>query len=66
MGYSSVSTYEYKEGTLIVDLVQPLKKALVWRATIVADLQDTTQENIEMGQKAIAKAFENYPPKLTQ
>ena len=66
MGYSSVSTYEYKEGTLIVDLVQALKKELVWRATIVADLQDTTQENIEMGQKAIAKAFENYPPKRTQ
>jgi hypothetical protein len=66
MGYSNVSTYEYKEGTLIVDLVQPLKKELVWRATIVADLQDTTQENIKMGEKAVAKAFENYPPKITQ
>ena len=62
-GYSGVSTYEYKEGTLIIDLVQPAKKELVWRATIVADLEDTAQENTELGRKAIAKAFENYPPK---
>lgn len=65
-GYSGVSTYEYKEGTLIIDLVQAPKKELAWRATIVANLQDTTQENMEMGRKAIAKAFENYPPKASQ
>jgi hypothetical protein len=49
-----------------MDLVQPVKKELVWRATMVAHLRDTTQENIELGKKAIAKAFENYPPKLPQ
>ena len=62
-GYGTVTTYEYKEGTLVVDLVEPAKKELQWRATMVAILEDTTEENIELGNKAIAKAFENYPPK---
>lgn len=63
-GYgSTVTTYEYTEGTLILDLVEPTKKELVWRATIVGTLQDTPKDNIELGNKAIAKAFEDYPPK---
>jgi hypothetical protein len=46
-----------------VDLVEPTNKELQWRATMVANLEDTTEENIELGNKAITKAFENYPPK---
>src|SRR6478609_5785801 len=38
-GYGGdVTTYEYQEGTLIVDLVESSKKELVWRATIVGTL----------------------------
>ena len=61
--YNTVTTYEYTEGTLVVDLVEPVKKELQWRATMVAILEDTAQENTELGNKAIIKAFENYPPK---
>ena len=62
-GYGGgVTTVDYKEGTLIVDLIEPTKKELVWRATIVGTLQDSTKENVELGNKAIAKAFESYPP----
>jgi Domain of unknown function (DUF4136) len=61
--YNTVTTYEYTEGTLVVDLVEPTKKELQWRATMVAILADTAQENTELGNKAIIKAFENYPPK---
>lgn len=60
--YGGVTTYEYREGTLVIDLVETSKKELVWRATIVAELQDSTERNLEQGNKAIAKAFENYPP----
>jgi hypothetical protein len=28
----------------------------------VGTLQDTTNENVELGNKAIAEAFERYPP----
>jgi hypothetical protein len=63
MGYGGgVTTVDYKEGTLILDLVEPAKKQLVWRATIVGTLQESSKENVELGNKAIAKAFENYPP----
>ena len=62
-GYGGgVTTVEYREGTLILDLVEPAQKQLVWRATIVGTLQDSNQDNVELGNKAIAKAFESYPP----
>ncbi len=54
--------HEYKEGTLILDLVKPAKRQLVWRATIVDALQDSSKDNVELGNKAIAKAFESYSP----
>ena len=44
--YSNVTTYDYTEGTLILDLVEPEKKELQWRAIMVAILEDTAQENI--------------------
>jgi hypothetical protein len=65
-GYSGVTTYEYKEGTLITDLIESNRKELIWRATMVANLEDTTEENIELGNKAIAKAFESFPPSKTR
>ena len=61
-GYAPVTTYEYREGTLITDLIDTAKKELVWRATMMANLEANTADNIEVGKRAIAKAFENYPP----
>ena len=58
----SVITYEYEEGTLIVDLAESSKKELVWRATIVAILRGSPEENLELVNKGVAKAFEAYPP----
>jgi len=57
-----VTTYEYEEGTLIVDLVESSKKELVWRATIVAILRDSQEKNFELVNKGVATAFESYPP----
>lgn len=57
-----VTTYEYQEGTLIVDLVESSKKELVWRATIVGTLLGSQEENLKMVDIGIAKAFEDYPP----
>ena len=58
----SVITYEYEEGTLIVDLAESSKKELVWPATIVAILRGSPEENLELVNKGVAKAFEAYPP----
>ena len=57
-----VTTYEYQEGTLIVDLAESSKKELVWRATIVGILGTSPEENLEVANKGVAKAFEAYPP----
>jgi hypothetical protein len=64
-GYSGVTTYDYTEGTLIVDLVTPAKKELVWRGTVVGMLEDSKEKNIQMVNEGLAKAFEDYPPKGT-
>ncbi|MFY4727848.1 DUF4136 domain-containing protein [Nitrospira sp. BLG_2] len=61
-GYGGVSTYDYREGTLIVDLVEPTNKTLVWRATMVAELENSMKENAELSEKVLKKAFEDYPP----
>jgi Domain of unknown function (DUF4136) len=61
-GYGEVTTYDYEEGTLIIDLVTPSKNELVWRGSIVSTLADSKEGNIEMVNRAIAKAFEDYPP----
>ena len=64
-GYSGgeVTTYEYQEGTLIVDLVESPTMELVWRAMIVETLRDSPEKNAEMTNKGVATAFKNYPPR---
>jgi len=47
---------------LILDLIQPTNKQLVWRATIIGTLEESNADNVELGNKAIAEAFESYPP----
>lgn len=61
-GGGGVTTYEYEEGTLVVDLAESSKKELVWRATIVAILRGSPEENLELVNKGVVKAFEAYPP----
>lgn len=63
VGYSGVSTYEYTEGTLIIDLITPARKELVWRGSMVGTLTDSKEKNLELAKEAIAKAFADYPPK---
>jgi hypothetical protein len=56
-----VITHEDHEGTLILDLAQPSKKALVGRAVIRAVLGDNLEENFKQANKGIAEAFKDYP-----
>jgi hypothetical protein len=59
---SRVTIHEDREGTLIVDLAESLKKSLVWRAVIRAVLGDNLEKNFEMANKGVAEAFKSYPP----
>jgi hypothetical protein len=64
-GMSTSTVQQIPVGTLIVDLVDANQKQLIWRGTATKTLNpdaspQTKQENL---QKALAKMFENYPPK---
>ena len=61
-GMGGVSTYNYQEGTLIIDLLTPRQQDLVWRASMVGILADSKEDNHQMISKAMAEAFANYPP----
>jgi hypothetical protein len=55
-------TEKYQEATLIVNLAESSKKALVWRAVIRETVGDNLEKNLEMVNKGVAKAFKDYPP----
>src|SRR5215472_2891465 len=56
-----VTTYKFKEGTLSIDLMAPPKNELVWRGSIVGLLSNVQEENMQMANQGIIKAFEDYP-----
>jgi hypothetical protein len=45
MSTSQVETYEYKEGTLTIDLVDPKAKILVWNATAEGRVSKEARKN---------------------
>jgi hypothetical protein len=55
------TAYPYREGTLVLDLVEPSKQELVWRATTVAPLEQTRKDNLDLAAKAIEQALAKYP-----
>jgi hypothetical protein len=59
-----VSTYEYEEGTLILDFVHPESKHLIWRGSAKTEIhnQTTAEEREKVIGEAVAKILENFPP----
>jgi hypothetical protein len=55
-------TREFQEATLIVNLAESSKKALVWRAVIRENVGDDLEKNFQMVNKGVAEAFKAYPP----
>ena len=62
-GSGTFATYKYEEGTLNIDLMTPPENDLVWRGSIVGLLSNAKEENVQMVNKGIVKAFKDYPPK---
>ena len=61
-GSGTFTTYNYEEGTLMIDLMTPPKNDVVWRGSIVGILSNAKEENVQMVNKGIVKAFKDYPP----
>jgi hypothetical protein len=64
-GGGGISTYNYTEGTLIIDIIDASTKQLAWRGsgTGVLDDNPSAQQITENINKAVAAILSQYPPK---
>ena len=51
-----------KQGTLVVELVDPQLKKAVWWGIADEAITDNPDEDVPRVQKKISKMFEKYPP----
>jgi Domain of unknown function (DUF4136) len=59
---SDMNAYQYKEGTLIIDLMDAEANALIWRGWAVAILEDVDPKDTENRlNKIIERIFEGLP-----
>jgi hypothetical protein len=59
--FESVSASSRKEGALIVDLIDPKAKSLVWRLYLIRKITNPDKE-WKKADEEISKGFESYPP----
>jgi hypothetical protein len=61
---SGANVFHYREGTLIIDLMERNTKNLVWRGWAVANIDEIDPEEIdEVIRLAVEKIFKRFPPK---
>ena len=55
--------YAYREGTLIIDIMDPVTNHLIWRGSAVAGLDGvyTADEREELIKRAVEKIFKHFP-----
>ena len=53
----------YREGRLVVDIVDAAQKKLIWRGMATDTISEDTSKNRPKIQKAVEKMFKQYPPK---
>jgi hypothetical protein len=59
--YQEYVVKNYREGTLVVDLIDPVSKELVWRTVFKQDLTDRVKAHAAL-QKNLAKSLSQLPP----
>ncbi len=61
-GYSQINVYNYKERTLIIDLIDASKNDLVWRAWVSPFLEDNPTDKTEADiREAVMMIFTKFP-----
>jgi hypothetical protein len=53
---------KYRRGTLVIDIRDAGQNKVVWRGTVTDTLNYTPDQNPDRINRAVRKAFENYPP----
>lgn len=64
-GGHDVDVTQYQEGTLIVDVIDPAKKQLIWRGTASrpVDKSWTAEDRDEIAREAVQALLDEFPPK---
>ena len=64
VGYQDVYQTQYEEGTLIIDIVDPRTKNLLWRgiAKAAVDSLDDPEKKTQQTNEAVQKILEKFPP----
>ena len=64
MGTTSTQVIDYKQGQLIIDIIEPQGEVLIWRGTAEGRLpRNESAEKRETGtQQLIARILSNFPP----
>ena len=59
-----IDVYQYEEGNLILDFIDPKSKELIWRgsAKAVVGNEKTPEERQKKIEETIQKILEKYPP----
>jgi hypothetical protein len=59
-----IDTYEYQEGTLILDFIDANAMQLIWRssATAVVNPNSTPEQREQKVNEAVSKILHNFPP----
>ena len=61
-GYPNVTTVDYREGTLIVELVDAKRKQLVWQGVAEGEIKEKALKNPGPAlDRAVTKIFSNFP-----
>jgi hypothetical protein len=58
-------TYEYEEGSLVIDIIAADTRRLIWRGSAQAEVNRTARPEKKQAQidEAVAKMLERFPPK---
>ena len=63
-GGGKSATYSWDKGTLLLDMVNPENKKIIWIGTAAAKigLQDSTEKKVERINRAVSKLLADFPP----
>jgi len=64
-GYTSVSTYDYKDGSLVIDVIDAKANKMIWSGSAVVEIYNQPKNPEEAISTTIAKIMAGYPIGLT-
>ena len=65
LGPQGVDTYQYEEGSLILDFVDAKSNKMIWRGVAKAEIDnvDTPEKKEKLINEAVQEILKNFPPK---